>query len=86
MKISEMIKALENIEKEHGNLEIYAEADGGTYQYSGDVYPQVVKTYYRRGEDAKWMKGYLDNDDFNKKDEELYDVDLTKPIIKGVVI
>ena len=85
LKISEMIKYLQNIQEEHGDLDLYTYTDLATVQkYS--YQPKVYKIYSQKWEDAEHMRNELSNGDLNERDEDLYDVDLTKPIVKGLVI
>lgn len=87
MKVSEMIKRLQKIQSEHGDLEIYEYTDWAFLRkYETSSFPTVDKIYSRKHEDAEYMRDELSSDDLEVADEELDDVDLTKPIVKGVVI
>ena len=88
MRVTEMIKALQDIEKEHGDLEIYEYTNMATVaKYEGySLRPRVDKIYSQKWEHAAWMRDELSNGELEEADEELYDVDLTKPIVKGVLI
>lgn len=85
MKISEMIQKLNAINEEHGDLDIYEHNDWATispYEFS----PKVNKIYSQKWEDAPHMRDELSNGNLNEQDNELHDVDLTKPIVIGVII
>lgn len=87
MKITDMIKALQAIEKEHGDLDIYEYTDWATITKLDGIYrPKISKIYSQKWEKAEHMRGELSDGNLNEKDAELYEVDLTKPIVKGVII
>lgn len=86
MKVSEMITKLEKIQKEHGDLELYCVDDCRIYECNSNYSATVKKLYYQKWEDTEYMRDVLADDDVNIKDEDLDDVDLTKPIIKAVII
>ncbi|WP_405101686.1 hypothetical protein [Oceanobacillus sp. FSL H7-0719] len=87
MKVSEMIKKLQDIEREHGDLEIYEHTDWATITRFESVYrPEVAKIYYQNWEDASHMRNELSDGRLDVADADLYDVDLSKPIVKGVII
>ena len=86
MKISEMIETLQELQEEHGDLELYESDDAAIFKYQGEYKPLVCKIYSQKWEDAEWMKGQLSDGSLGTKDEDLYDVDLNKPIIKAVLL
>lgn len=47
---------------------------------------KVCKMYTQKWEDAEWMRNQFTDGDLEEKDENLYDVDLTKPIFKAVLL
>lgn len=87
MKISEMIEKLQQLQKEHGDLNLYEYNDWATIsEYKGEIFPRVNKIYYQKWEDAEHMIDELRGESLGVVDGELYDVDLTKPIVIGVII
>lgn len=85
MKISDMIKNLQEIQNEHGDLDLYEYTDWATTdKYSSK--PKVYKIYSKKWEDAEHMRDELSNGELEENDVDLYDVDLTKPIVKGVIV
>lgn len=85
MKISKMIQKLNVIYEEHGDLDIYEHNDWATIS-PYDFSPKVNKIYSQRWEDAPHMRDELSNGNLNELDNELHDVDLSKPIVIGVII
>lgn len=87
MKVSQLIKKLQIIQEEYGDLDVYEYNDWATInKFEGNSFPKVSKIYSQKWEDAEHMKNELSNGNLDEKDEELHDVDLTKPIVKGVII
>ena len=86
MKISQLIRKLQSIQEEHGDLELYIPDDAFIYKYDSEFGSEVKKMYYRKWEDADYMREYISYGDLDAKDEELYDVDLSKPIFKAVIL
>jgi hypothetical protein len=87
MKISEMIERLKTIQAEHGDLELYEYTDYATIMKRENAYlPRVDKIHYKKHDDFQSLVNELHNEDINVNDEDIYDVDLSKPIVKGVVI
>ncbi|AZV43616.1 hypothetical protein BAOM_3007 [Peribacillus asahii] len=87
MKISEMIEKLQRIKNEYGDLEIYEHNDWTTLsKYESGYRPRVSKIYYQKWEDAEHMQNELSEGNVNEADDELFDVDISKPIILGVTI
>lgn len=86
MKISELITKLQQLEKEQGDIDVYETTDWDVIKYDGLYRPRVSKLYYQKWEDSDEMKRYLSDGNLDEKDTELYDVDLTRPIIKAVII
>lgn len=87
MKISKMIEKLQQIKEEHGDLSLYEYNDWATIsRIESDYIPRVAKIYSQKWEGAEHMRNELSYGNLDEKDEELHDVDLIKPIVKGVII
>ncbi|WP_440110270.1 hypothetical protein [Paenibacillus sp. QZ-Y1] len=85
MKLNELIKSLQEIKEEHGDLDLYTYNDWATISKFNTL-PKVNKIYSQKWEEWDRMQNELSNGDINTEDEDLYDVDLRKPIVKGLVI
>ncbi|OMD67632.1 hypothetical protein BSK50_30020 [Paenibacillus odorifer] len=85
MKISEYIEALQKIKEEHGDLDMFEYNDWATISRVGFL-PKPQKIYSQKWLDADYMKGELSNGNIDIEDKDLYDVNIKKPIIFGVVI
>lgn len=87
MKLSKLIIKLQEIEKEFGDLDVYETGDSGLlYKYEGIFRPTATKVYYQKWEDAAYMKDELTEGDVEVANEDLYDVDLSRPIKIGLLI
>ena len=88
MKISEQIAKLQAIQEEYGDLDVYEYTDWGTIQpyYQSTHRPGVRKIYSQKWEDAEHMRDELSGANIDESDEHIHDVDLSKPIVIGVVI
>ncbi|AAU85056.1 hypothetical protein BCBBV1cgp9 [Bacillus phage BCASJ1c] len=87
MKISQMIKQLQDIKEEHGDLDLYEYSDIATIIKRENAYlPRVDKIHYKKHADYPSLKDELHNEDLSVSDENIYDIDLSRPIVKGVVI
>lgn len=85
MKVSEMINKLQEIKNEHGDLDVYEHTDWATIA-KNSFQPTVYKIYSQKWEGFEHMKNELSEGNLDTADSDLYDVDLTKPIVKGVVV
>lgn len=83
-KLSELILKLQDIQNKYGDLDLYTEYD--TLISKGYYEPNVSKLYYQHWEDSPHMINELSFSSITEVDEELYDVDLTRPIVKGLVL
>lgn len=78
LTLKKLIEHLQNTYKEHGNVPVYATDDARVFEAS--YYPTVQKIYSYKEYDM------LNTGGLKEKDEELYDVNLEKPIIVGLVL
>ena len=81
IKLSQLIVHLQEQFKEHGDLPIYYCDDAiiGKQRHL----PKAVKIYSYK---SYGMYDMLSSGNLEEKDEDLYDVNLEKPIIKGMII
>ena len=87
MKTSEMIEKLQEIKNEHGDLEIYEYTDWATVaKFKSSLTPRVAKIYSQKWEGYEHMQNQLSDGNLDENDEDLHDVDLNKPIVKGLLI
>ena len=86
MKISEMIEKLEQIKKEHGDIDTYATDGCFYYKCNSEYSPSVKKIYHQKVEFAGDEMSIISEGEPDCKDEELYGVDLSQPIKKAVII
>lgn len=87
MKISEMVVKLQRKQKEHGDLDIYTFSDWlTTIKYESDDLPRVAKVYHQKQGNYGLVHSKLSNDDIDIADKDLHNVDLTKPIVKAIII
>lgn len=86
MKISELVKKLEMVQEEHGDLDLYIPDEAFIFKYDSEFSVRVKKMYYKKWEDAEYMRKFIAYGDLDEKDEELFDVDLSKPIFKAVIL
>lgn len=87
MKISEQIAKLQAIQEKYGDIDVYEYTDCGTVQpFQSTMRPEARKIYSQKWEDAEWMENTLSDASIDEIDEEIHDVDLSKPIVVGVVI
>lgn len=89
MKISDLINKLEVIKNLHGDLDLYTHVGYGESitRLEGDYCPNPVKLYYPKLN--KYNEGWLDelkSDELSTNDTDLRGADLTRPIIKGLII
>ena len=82
-----MIAELQKLKDEHGDLDIYENTDWGTVQKRESRYkPYVRKIHYKKFEDDDALRDELHYEDVDVEDKDIYDVDLTRPIVKGIMI
>ncbi len=76
--LKQLIEHLQKQLKEHGDLPVYFEDDGliGKETILPKPYKIYTHKYYR----------FLREGPLDIEDEDLYEVDLTKPIVKGIII
>lgn len=81
MKISEMIKKLEDIKKEHGDISVYEFDDGILTKYKSMISerPNAGKVYH-----TNW--GGILGTNVDTAEDEIYDIDLKKPVSIGVIL
>lgn len=81
MKVSELIKNLEDIKKDYGDLKVYEYDDGILLNYKNVLRsrPAVRKVYY-----TNW--GGMVDIKLETGDKELYNVNPSKPINIGLVL
>ncbi|WP_405169335.1 hypothetical protein [Paenibacillus sp. FSL H3-0286] len=85
IKISEYIDTLQKIKEEHGDLGMFEYNDYATISKVSYL-PKPQKIYSQKWVDADYMKNELSNARIDIEDKDLYNVNLKKPIIIGVVI
>ncbi|MBL4951101.1 hypothetical protein JK635_02450 [Neobacillus sp. YIM B02564] len=78
IKLKQLIEHLQKQLKEHGNLPVYYCDDAVIGKQSW--LPKAVKIYSYKSYDM------LNSGNLEEKDEDLYDVNLEKPIIKGIIV
>ncbi|UTI41098.1 hypothetical protein [Niallia sp. RD1] len=76
--LKELIEHLKKQFEEHGDLPIYFEDDGRIGKET--MLPKVNKIYTHK------TYGFLNDGSLEVEDENLYEVDLDKPIIKAILI
>lgn len=86
MKVYELIKKLEEIKEKHGDLDVYTSDDARIFKYNSEYSPQVRKIYTQKWEDAEHMRDELSDGNIEEKNEDLYDVNLNKPIFTAVLL
>jgi hypothetical protein len=84
MKISELIEDLQKLQKDHGDLNVY-EYDDWRISLK-DMKPDVRKMHYKKWEDAEYMRDVISDARLEDENFDIYDVDLTRPIQKGLVL
>ena len=87
MKISGMIDHLKSIQEFHGDLDVYEYTEYATIAKRENNYlPKVDKIHYKKHEEFESLQDELYNDDASIDDKDIYDIDLSRPIVIGVVI
>jgi hypothetical protein len=82
--LDELIKFLQEQRETHGNLPLYSEDDS---LISEGYYPiGARKVYTNNGDIAFRIKGFLREGSLDTENEKLYDIDLSKGVVRGFIV